>query len=160
MTERARRGLKTLANPSDTAELRRRLSHLSADSARRWGRMTAHQMVCHLTDAFLMGTGQKPVSSARGWHNRTVVKWIALYVPVRWPAGIATRPEVDQEIGGTKPGTFASDLAALDALLQRAASEHEFFHGRPHPIFGPLSRGAWLRWGYLHVDHHLRQFGV
>jgi len=27
------------------------------------------------------------------------------------------------------------------------------------PIFGPLTRAEWLRWGYLHADHHLRQFG-
>jgi hypothetical protein len=28
-----------------------------------------------------------------------------------------------------------------------------------HPFFGPMSREDWLRWGYLHADHHLRQFG-
>jgi hypothetical protein len=32
--------------------------------------------------------------------------------------------------------------------------------GQAHPIFGPMSDAAWLRWGYLHMDHHLRQFGV
>jgi hypothetical protein len=31
---------------------------------------------------------------------------------------------------------------------------------RTHPIFGALSARDWLRWGYLHADHHLRQFGV
>jgi hypothetical protein len=30
----------------------------------------------------------------------------------------------------------------------------------PHPILGRLSRGQWMRWGYRHMDHHLRQFGV
>jgi hypothetical protein len=30
----------------------------------------------------------------------------------------------------------------------------------PHPIFGPLSYPQWMRWGYLHCDHHLRQFGA
>jgi hypothetical protein len=29
----------------------------------------------------------------------------------------------------------------------------------PHPIFGRITRAEWLRWGYLHADHHLRQFG-
>jgi len=29
----------------------------------------------------------------------------------------------------------------------------------PHPIFGQMTRAEWLRWGYLHTDHHLRQFG-
>jgi hypothetical protein len=29
-----------------------------------------------------------------------------------------------------------------------------------HPIFGAMTRRAWMRWGYLHVDHHLRQFSA
>jgi len=29
-----------------------------------------------------------------------------------------------------------------------------------HPILGGMSDAAWLRWGYLHMDHHLRQFGA
>jgi hypothetical protein len=32
--------------------------------------------------------------------------------------------------------------------------------GREHPFLGKLSRAEWLRWAYLHMDHHLRQFGV
>jgi hypothetical protein len=27
-----------------------------------------------------------------------------------------------------------------------------------HAIFGAMSRREWLRWGWLHADHHLRQF--
>ena len=29
-----------------------------------------------------------------------------------------------------------------------------------HPFFGAMSPNQWLRWGYLHTDHHLRQFGA
>ena len=90
--------------------------------------------------------------------RRTLVKWIALHLPVRWPQGIRTVPEVDQTAGGTKPIEFFADLAELEALLNRFAS-----HGGnrpPHPIFGRMSEAQWLRWGYLHTDHHLRQFGV
>ena len=38
---------------------------------------------------------------------------LALYGPLRWPAGIPTRPEVDQMAGGTKPGEFLADVARL-----------------------------------------------
>jgi hypothetical protein len=31
---------------------------------------------------------------------------------------------------------------------------------RPHYMFGPLSESEWARWAYLHMDHHLRQFGL
>jgi len=93
--------------------------------------------------------------------QRTIVKWIALYVPLRWPGGrILTRPEIDQEGGGTKPGDFAADVAELAVLTELFTTTTTRFDWEPHPIFGPLSDAAWLRWGYLHVDHHLRQFGA
>lgn len=118
-------------------------------------------MVCHLRDAFLMGTAGVPVSDVAHAANRTIIKWIALYAPARWPQGIQTRPEIDQVLGhGTPPDQFAADVAALVTVLEAAATDSQFFEDRRHPIFGPLSRTAWLRWGYLHVDHHLRQFGA
>ena len=153
--------MRSLANRADVDALRARLLTVRADSVRRWGQMSAHQMVCHLRDAFLMGTTEVPVSDVSHLANRTVVKWIALYVPARWPRGIQTRPEIDQAIGGgSTPTGFDDDVAALLALLGAVETDPLFFDGRRHPIFGRLSRTAWLRWGYLHVDHHLRQFGA
>ena len=26
-------------------------------------------------------------------------------------------------------------------------------------LWGKMSARDWMRWGYLHADHHLRQFG-
>jgi len=153
--------VKSLANRADVDALQRRLLGVRADSARHWGRMSAPQMICHLRDAFLMGTPDVPVSDVSYVANRTIVKWIALYAPARWPRGIQTRPELDQvRGGGTAPAEFADDVAAVTALLEIVAANPQFFDGRRHPIFGPLSRSAWLRWGYLHMDHHLRQFGA
>ena len=122
--------------------------------------MTAHQMVCHLSDAFRMGLGEKPVSHAAGLLQRTIVKWVALYVPLSWPAGIRTRPEIDQEQGGTRPTDFAADVADLEALVELITAHPRRFDWQVHPIFGRMSDAAWLRWGYLHMDHHLRQFGA
>ena len=152
--------MKTLARQHDKEEVLRRLSALRPDSARRWGRMSAHQMVCHLSDALRMCTGQMPVSPATSLLNRTVVKWVALYAPLPWPAGILTSPEIDQEGAGTRPGEFAADLAELEALLGLVCAPQRSFEWAPHPIFGRMSEADWMRWGYLHMDHHLRQFGA
>ena len=103
----------------------------------------------------------KPVSHATGLLQRTIVKWVALYVPLRWPGGrLLTRPEIDQEAGGTRPGDFAADIVELEALVEMVTSPTRRFEWHPHPIFGRMSDSAWLRWGYLHMDHHLRQFGA
>lgn len=151
--------MKTLARERDKAEVVRRLSQLRSDSARRWGRMSPHQMVCHLADSLSMALGEKRVEDASGVIRRTILKWIVLYVPVRWPPGIRTSPEIDQQLGGTRPADFSADLAQLVALLERFDAGARA-HGRMHPIFGRMTKRAWLRWGYLHIDHHLRQFGL
>jgi hypothetical protein len=152
--------MKTLARESAKAELVGRLRNLRSDAPARWGRMSARQMVCHLADCFRMATGEKPVSPATSFAHQTIVKWTALYLPVPWPPGIITRPEVDQELGGTCPADFADDIAAVEAQIQLVTTLGAHFDWPAHPIFGRMSRSAWLRWGYLHVDHHLRQFGA
>ncbi len=120
--------------------------------------MSAHQMVCHLSDAFRVVIAQKSVSHATGLLQRTVLKWIALRLPLAWPTGIRTRPEVDQELGGTKPGDFAADVAQLETLVEFITRDPASVDWQAHPIFGRMSEADYLRWSYLHMDHHLRQF--
>jgi Protein of unknown function (DUF1569) len=152
--------MKTLARARDKAEILRRLRDVRPESVRRWGRMSAPQMVCHLGDAFAMALGRKPVSHVPGLLNRTIVKWIALYAPLRWPPGLLTRPEIDQELKGTAPGDFAADVRQVEAFVALITAPRAGFDWPSHPIFGTMSEGDWMRWGYLHMDHHLRQFGA
>jgi hypothetical protein len=153
--------VKTLLDDACRRELIDRLGLLRPDSARRWGRMSVHQMVCHLGDACRMMMGEQHVSVASGAMQRTLVKWIALYAPVPWPPDIVTRPEIDQVLGaGTKPMDFATDVAALQSMLAAIKPRGNSPSWPDHPIFGPMSERAWFRWAYLHTDHHLRQFGV
>ena len=149
--------MKSLAREDCRAEIVRRLRTVRTDSIPRWGRMSAHQMICHLADACRMATGQKAVAPVAGTLPPGVMKWIALYSPLPWPRGIPTVPELDQHRGGTTPLEFAADLAAVEALLNALVSQQEC---PPHPIFGRMSRADWLRWGYVHTAHHLRQFGA
>jgi len=151
--------LPTLAQTARVAEIRARIMKVNPDSRRRWGRMSSQQMLCHLSDSYLsvMGLrGNAPVSQ-----HKTVIKWLALYLPAPWPKGVPTRPEVDQEAGGTPPSSdFESDRLRLLALLDRYVASPRDFAFREHPIFGSMSDWEWMRWGYLHPDHHLRQFGL
>ncbi len=122
--------------------------------------MSAHQMVRHLIDSWRMAIGDQPASSAATLQRRTLVKWLALYVPLRWPAGVQTVPELDQEIGGSRPIDFAADVAELAAQVASIPVVVGRTDWPPHPIFGAMSERAWLRWAWLHIDHHLRQFGA
>ena len=151
--------MSTFARDRDVDEIVRRIGALRPDSARRWGRMSAHQMVCHLNDCFRMATAEKLVTCTPSLRQRTLIKWIAIYAPVRWPRGVVTAPEVNQEIGGTCPVDFASDLAELETRVKSVAARRGAATWPRHPIFGTMSEAEWLRWSYLHADY-LRQFGV
>lgn len=152
--------MKTLSQPAAYQELLDRLERLRVDSPRQWGRMTAHQMVVHLTDGFRSSTGEIPASRVDTWMSRNVVKFLALWLPMPWPKGVPTMPEVDQEKNGTRPAEFAADLATLRAYLARLVAPQRDYRWAPHPMFGDMSENDRMRWAYLHVDHHLRQFGL
>jgi Protein of unknown function (DUF1569) len=152
--------MKTLARARDKAEILTRLKTVGPESSRRWGRMSAPQMVCHLSDGFRMCLGQKEVHPTKSWLGHTIVKPVALYLPIPWVHGILTSPEIDQECEGTKPADFAEDVKELEILMDVVTTPPLRFNGRSHPLFGAMSDTDWLRWGYLHTNHHLRQFGA
>ena len=122
--------------------------------------MNAHQVVCHLTDAFRAVMGLRPGESRASLLNRTVIRFIALHTPLDWPKGVPTMPNVDQEQGGTRPVEFAADMRELRALVDRFPAMPRDFELQPHPIFGRLTEREWMHWAYRHMDHHLRQFGL
>jgi hypothetical protein len=150
--------MKTLFDPADRHEVLNRLTKVRPESQRRWGSMSAHEMICHLSDSFREAFGEKELSTATSLFKRTLFKWAALWISLHWPRGIKTRPEMDQHQGGTPPEEFASDSERLRILFARYCAWLDEF--APHPILGPLSRSERMRHAYLHIDHHLRLFGA
>jgi hypothetical protein len=138
----------------------KRLSRLQPDTRALWGRMTAPQMVCHLNDSFLVCLGERDVSPATGFLQRAIMKWFALNVPLSWPKGLKTRPEVEQGAGGTGPTDFSRDRDELIRTIDRFCGPDPALGSHPHPFFGLMSTREWMRWAYLHTDHQMRQFGL
>jgi Protein of unknown function (DUF1569) len=73
---------------------------------------------------------------------------------------VPTRPEIEQGVGGTPPSDFKSDRSNLLGLVDRFCEFHASIRRSAHPYFGVMREDEWLRWGYLHTDHHLRQFNA
>src|SRR3712207_356525 len=122
-----------------------RVTRIQPDTPRRWGRMTAHGMICHLLDSFRFAVGERAASPATGPLHRTVLKWLALYVPLPWPKGTRPRPERERGVGGSRPREFERDRAELTALIDPFPPQHPAPRP-PHPIFGDLSVTEWMRW--------------
>ncbi len=154
------KGMQTFLDTVEKDRIVARLHKVSPESRARWGKMSAHQMICHLNDSFLAASGDRRPSPSGGFLQRTVIKFVALRVPMAWPKGVPTRPEMDQFDGGTKPGEFQKDLDDLLKTIDRFCRADRDFVWAPHPIFATMTDWEWMRWGFLHSDHHLRQFGA
>jgi hypothetical protein len=153
--------VKRLDNPDCRSKIVARLQQIGPDTPRRWGRMAAPQMICHLSDCYLSVMGDRPMAIPGGFSLLRLMRGFVLYAPIRWPQGVHTRPEFDQlGGGGTPPAQFDCDMRVLLDSIQRFTSRPRSFEFRTHPMFGAMSEQDWMRWGYLHADHHLRQFGA
>ena len=150
--------MNSLNDPGAVEAIVARLNKLHDKRPRAWGKMTPHEMLCHLNDCFVGVMGERPITPLDTWSGRTIVKYVALHTNVTWPKGRPTRPEVDQTLGGTKPTDFERDRQQTIVLLRRFVLPQANLVN--HPIFGPLTREEWMIWGFKHTDHHLRQFAL
>jgi hypothetical protein len=113
---RKRPSVKTVADPRVVDGLARRLERLTPATPRRWGTLSAHEMLCHLADA-----------------SASVLAGPAVFALDRERAIAGLRA-----MGSAPPNAFSTTHGQLGAMVPR----------------------DWLRWGYRHIDHHLRQSGL
>ena len=149
--------MKSLDNPQDAAEIRTRMLTLSADDQPRWGQMNVTQMLCHLREPYLFALSPEPYALVKLPISPAAAKLMALRSPLPWPKGLPTLPEI--KIGGEAMVTtnFAADHATLLEAFDRFCATPSLT--KNHPFFDAMTHADWTRWGYLHADHHLRQFG-
>jgi hypothetical protein len=150
--------MNSLSEPGAVDAIVARLNKLHDKRPRAWGKMTPHEMLCHLGDAFAGALGELPMAPKHTWMSRTIIKYVVLHTNFAMPKGAKAPPEVDQLIGGTKPTEFERDRERVILLLRRFVAPDA--QCVSHPFFGPLTRDEWMILGYRHTDHHLRQFAL
>ena len=149
--------MKSLASAAVLDETRQRLLRVTAGDIPHWGKMTATQMVGHLGCACEAALGERTVASVKIAVPPAVMKFMALRSGLRWAKNIQTTAEMKQGIAETPEGAFEVLRQVAIERIKSLASGAQL--APSHPFFGAMSVEDWLRWGYLHADHHLRQFG-
>ena len=60
-----------------------RLGRLRPESRAVWGRMNAHQMLCHLNDSFDLAMNKRAATESITIFGRTVMRWVALHTALK-----------------------------------------------------------------------------
>lgn len=147
--------MKTLWDEAARQDLRQRLGRLTPASNRRWGSMSAPQMLAHLVDAMRMAVGDIAVPSRNLPLRFTPIKQLVIYC-LPFPKGAPTAPQLVSRPAGDWP----SECATLVTLIERFAECDRDRAWPDHPAFGRLTGGDWGVLTYRHIDHHFKQFGV
>ncbi len=146
--------MKSLLDPAARDEILSRLERLRPDSPRRWGRMTAEQMISHLADQLRMGLGEIPPGPPAGPLRFAPMRYLAIHV-MPWPRGKVQAPA---EAFTNAPTTWEADREALTHLIARFAEQDPEAAWPAHSSFGRMTSHDWGVLAYRHLDHHLRQF--
>jgi Protein of unknown function (DUF1569) len=148
--------MKSLWEEQSRRELMARARRLTPAHRPLWGKFTVDRMLAHMVDAFRMGMGELDVRPRR---IPLLGSWPFNVLFIRFVGMPKNAPTV-REIIERPPLSIDAELSALEAAMDRFAAQHDRTDWPAHPAFGKLSRRSWGVLGYVHTDHHLRQFGV
>ena len=149
--------MKNLFEPATTEVVKDRMAKLRPDSDRLWGKMSPAQALAHCCAAMEVSVGLKfpPRNLFGRLIGRHVLKTFLAGKP--FPRNSPTdksfvvRDDRDFEVEGQR----------LSGLIDRfAGAGPAGCTKHPHSFFGPLTPQEWAELNYMHLDHHLRQFGV
>ena len=146
-----------IGEPQVLEALARRIRDATPNASRQWGTMNVHQMLDHVGNALAAALGHRAFSATPRSGPRGLLRFIALYVIPRSPRGIRSGAEPASSVVDVE--AFSRNQERAIALLRDMAAPGQSY-AEAHPAFGAMTRGDWLRYAYLHTDHHLRQFGL
>jgi len=151
--------MKNLFEAAVANQVKTRLGNLEAQSERRWGKMTAAQMLAHCSVSMQWAVGEvapeKLPLPARLMGRLVKPMVFRNEDPLRKNSPTARSLIVADE------RDFRKERERLSGLIDRfTAGGAAGCTKNPHSFFGKMSPEEWAILMYKHLDHHLRQFGV
>lgn len=136
--------------------LKTRLKSLKPDSQRKWGKMSADQMLWHLRSALELAVGRTSVTPSKAPVPlpQAVLRFAVIKLP--WVKGAPTVPQIVAKGEHDFEAERTRCLQLIDELAQK-----DLNGAWPvHPILGTMSGTQYTQLQAKHLDHHLKQFGA
>jgi len=149
--------MKSLFDPAAAEELKQRMAKLTPETQRQWGKMAPAQMLAHCSAAMEVSVGDKVMRQV------LIGKIFGKIAKANILSGRPMRRNMP-----TDKNFLVKDDRDLNVERQRLATLIDRFQtgGRdkctkhPHSFFGTMTPEEWSALNYIHLDHHLKQFGV
>lgn len=148
--------MPTLFDKTTQDEMLARVNKLTASSQRQWGKMSVSQMLKHMNTAFSVPINKIKVPKDKLYYvsANPLARWLLIRGMTKWPKNLVT---ADSFIVKDDPEFEATKKEFL-VTIQEFLSASDF--SGSHPVFGVMDKELWGEAMYIHLNHHLTQFGV
>jgi hypothetical protein len=149
---------ENIFNNTDYGNIVLRIKKLNPDSGRLWGKMTLPEMLEHCAIQLKLAMDLLPRQHLESTflYRTALGRWLSLYV-IPWPHGFETPGIMNMQTNNMPVGGFEEERASLLSLLGKVEITQRF---APHPFYGSINKKDWGRLMWVHLNHHLKQFGV
>lgn len=149
---------KNLFDVTVKDELIERLSRLTPDSQPAWGSMTPVEMLRHCSEAIYSTLTSRPSDVPTTFKQKMRKFFIIHFIP-RIPKGAKAPKHINMALHPFMLETFEKELDNFTKAIA-TFQNHRTPITNKHPYFGTMSNKEWGIVSWMHMDHHLRQFGV
>lgn len=149
---------KNLLDNKVAEEIITRANALKETDRPQWGTMTATEMLHHC-NRVLNATMLGEASDKKRTFKQFILKFIFVKIMPRFPKGAKAPGRFDLKKNPASVIDFEKEKSEFVEMIRQFARNEKEFNVH-HPIFGNLSNKEWGLFTWMHMDHHLRQFGV
>lgn len=151
--------MKNLFDATVVNQVKTRLSSLEPQSERRWGKMTAPQMLAHCSVSMQWAVGE--VVPDQGTLIGRLLGRLVKPMVFRNEDPMRKNSPTAKSLIVADVRDLSTERSRLSRLIDKfAAGGAAGCTKNPHPFFGTLTPEEWAILMYKHLDHHFRQFGV
>lgn len=148
--------MPTLFDKTTQDQMFARVNKLTPSSQRKWGKMSVSQMLKHMSVAFAVPTGKIKLPKDKLYYlsANPFARWLLVKAITKWPKNMVTADSFIVKDDPAFEPTKKELLGNMDAFLHAQSLDGQ------HPVFGVMDKELWGQAMYIHLNHHLEQFGV
>ena len=147
---------KILLDETFVSEAVARMAGLAPDAKPLWGSMVAEQMFAHLTTAFRYSLGKEALTPDEGgFFGHVVAARMILNRIMKIP-----KNKRAPKMYNSQAPRGDTDTLKTEAMAFLAGQADGTLKCPPHPYFGEFGVAGWSLLHRIHMEHHMRQFGL
>jgi hypothetical protein len=151
--------MKNLFDTAVANQIKVRMGKLEPQSERRWGKMTAPQMLAHCSVSMQWAVGE--VVPEKAALPARLLGWLVKPMVFRNEDPLRKNSPTTKSLIVADKRDLGRERERLSELIDKfAAGGAAGCTKNSHSFFGKMKPEEWAILMYKHLDHHLRQFGV